>query len=97
MTEERYRSSVTLMEEKLNSSLEIKTAFTFQALFIKGFCLFLKKRQNPFVERVSEYTLLRVTKERYVLQAGRVVQQGSFEELAAREGLFAQLMQRQMA
>lgn len=33
----------------------------------------------------------------YVLQAGRVVQQGSFEELASQEGLFAQLMQRQMA
>jgi ATP-binding cassette subfamily C protein len=33
----------------------------------------------------------------YVLQAGRIVQQGSFEELASREGLFAELMQRQMA
>lgn len=33
----------------------------------------------------------------YVLQAGRVVQQGSFEELASQEGLFVQLMQRQMA
>lgn len=33
----------------------------------------------------------------YVLQAGKVVQQGSFDELAFIEGLFAQLMQRQMA
>ncbi|MEH1901854.1 MAG: NHLP bacteriocin export ABC transporter permease/ATPase subunit [Nostoc sp.] len=33
----------------------------------------------------------------YVLQAGRVVQQGTFQELAAVEGLFAQLMARQMA
>jgi ATP-binding cassette subfamily C protein len=33
----------------------------------------------------------------YVLQAGRVVQEGSFEELASQEGLFAQLMARQMA
>ncbi len=33
----------------------------------------------------------------YVLQAGRVVQQGSFEDLASGEGLFAQLMARQMA
>lgn len=33
----------------------------------------------------------------YVIQAGRVVQQGSFEELASVSGLFAQLMQRQMA
>lgn len=33
----------------------------------------------------------------YVLQAGRVVQQGSFEALASQEGLFARLMARQMA
>ncbi|MDZ8221836.1 NHLP family bacteriocin export ABC transporter peptidase/permease/ATPase subunit [Nostoc sp. ChiVER01] len=32
----------------------------------------------------------------YVLQAGRVIQQGTFQELATREGLFAQLMVRQM-
>lgn len=32
----------------------------------------------------------------YVLQAGRVVQQGRFEELANQAGLFAHLMQRQM-
>jgi NHLM bacteriocin system ABC transporter ATP-binding protein len=33
----------------------------------------------------------------YVLQAGRIVQQGTFEELAGREGLFAQLIARQVA
>ncbi|WP_414582709.1 NHLP bacteriocin export ABC transporter permease/ATPase subunit [Scytonema sp. PCC 10023] len=33
----------------------------------------------------------------YVLQAGQIVQQGSFEYLASVEGLFAQLMARQMA
>jgi ATP-binding cassette subfamily C protein len=33
----------------------------------------------------------------YVLQAGRVVQQGRFEALANEEGLFAQLMARQVA
>jgi ABC-type bacteriocin/lantibiotic exporter with double-glycine peptidase domain len=32
----------------------------------------------------------------YVLQEGRVVQQGSFKQLANQEGLFAQLMIRQM-
>ncbi|PMB14638.1 NHLP bacteriocin export ABC transporter permease/ATPase subunit [Fischerella thermalis] len=32
----------------------------------------------------------------YVLQGGRVVQQGSFDELAQQQGLFAQLMARQM-
>ena len=33
----------------------------------------------------------------YVLEAGRVVQQGSFEELAAQPGLFAKLIKRQIA
>jgi ABC-type bacteriocin/lantibiotic exporter with double-glycine peptidase domain len=33
----------------------------------------------------------------YVLQAGRIVQQGSFTELADQTGLFAQLMSRQTA
>lgn len=33
----------------------------------------------------------------YVFQAGRVVQQGSFEELSNQEGLFARLIARQMA
>jgi ABC-type bacteriocin/lantibiotic exporter with double-glycine peptidase domain len=32
----------------------------------------------------------------YVLQAGKIVQQGNFEELAALEGLFANLMKRQI-
>ncbi|MEL6815935.1 MAG: NHLP bacteriocin export ABC transporter permease/ATPase subunit, partial [Cyanobacteria bacterium J06598_3] len=33
----------------------------------------------------------------YVIKAGRVVQQGSFDELAAQAGVFAQLIKRQMA
>jgi ABC-type bacteriocin/lantibiotic exporter with double-glycine peptidase domain len=33
----------------------------------------------------------------YVVDAGRIVQQGSFAELSARPGLFARLMARQMA
>ncbi|MEO0987690.1 MAG: NHLP bacteriocin export ABC transporter permease/ATPase subunit [Cyanobacteria bacterium J06639_14] len=32
----------------------------------------------------------------YVIEAGRLVEQGSFEELAAQSGLFAQLIKRQM-
>ena len=32
----------------------------------------------------------------YVIEAGRIVQQGSFEELASAEGLFARIMARQM-
>jgi ABC-type multidrug transport system fused ATPase/permease subunit len=31
----------------------------------------------------------------YVLERGRIVQQGSFDELAQQEGLFARLMARQ--
>jgi ATP-binding cassette subfamily C protein len=33
----------------------------------------------------------------YVLQAGRIVQAGTYEELAGQEGLFAELIKRQMA
>ncbi len=33
----------------------------------------------------------------YVIKAGRVVQKGSFDELAAQPGVFAQLIKRQMA
>jgi ATP-binding cassette subfamily C protein len=33
----------------------------------------------------------------YVVEAGRVVQQGGYEELVAEEGLFARLVQRQSA
>jgi ABC-type bacteriocin/lantibiotic exporter with double-glycine peptidase domain len=33
----------------------------------------------------------------YVIDAGRVVQQGTFPELVAQPGLFADLMRRQMA
>jgi NHLM bacteriocin system ABC transporter ATP-binding protein len=33
----------------------------------------------------------------YVLEAGRIIQQGSFAELAAQPGLFAQLIKRQLA
>jgi ABC-type multidrug transport system fused ATPase/permease subunit len=32
----------------------------------------------------------------YVIEAGRVVQQGSFEALAREEGVFAQLIARQL-
>jgi ABC-type multidrug transport system fused ATPase/permease subunit len=31
----------------------------------------------------------------YVVEAGRVVQQGTFEELANQEGMFAKLMSKQ--
>jgi ABC-type multidrug transport system fused ATPase/permease subunit len=33
----------------------------------------------------------------FVLEAGRVVESGSYAELIAREGLFAKLAQRQLA
>ena len=33
----------------------------------------------------------------YVLSAGRVVQQGTFEELSSAEGIFRRLVQRQLA
>ena len=33
----------------------------------------------------------------YVVESGRIVQEGSFDELSRQEGLFARLMARQLA
>ena len=57
----------------------------------------LDKLQVTRIAIAHRLSTIRNAHRIYVLQAGRVVQQGSFEELASLEGLFAQLMQRQMA
>jgi ATP-binding cassette subfamily C protein len=57
----------------------------------------LDKLQVTRIAIAHRLSTIRNAHRIYVLQAGRVVQQGSFEELASQEGLFAQLMQRQMA
>jgi ATP-binding cassette subfamily C protein len=57
----------------------------------------LDKLQVTRIAIAHRLSTIRNAHRIYVLQAGRVVQQGSFEELASQEGLFAQLMARQMA
>ena len=57
----------------------------------------LDKLQVTRIAIAHRLSTIRHAHRIYVLQAGRVVQQGSFVELAAVEGLFAQLMARQMA
>jgi ATP-binding cassette subfamily C protein len=57
----------------------------------------LDKLQVTRIAIAHRLSTIRNAHRIYVLQAGRVVQQGTFQELAAVEGLFAQLMARQMA
>ncbi|MCC5609713.1 NHLP bacteriocin export ABC transporter permease/ATPase subunit [Nostoc sp. CHAB 5834] len=57
----------------------------------------LEKLQVTRIAIAHRLSTIRKAHRIYVLQAGRIIQQGTFEELAAVEGLFAQLMTRQMA
>lgn len=56
----------------------------------------LDKQQVTRIVIAHRLSTIRNAHRIYVLKAGRLVQQGSFEELASQEGLFAQLMARQM-
>ena len=56
----------------------------------------MDKLQVTRIAIAHRLSTIRNAHQIYVLQAGRVVQQGTFQELAAVEGLFAQLMARQM-
>ncbi|MGH2416299.1 MAG: diguanylate cyclase domain-containing protein [Microcystaceae cyanobacterium] len=103
--------SVERLSQALKSfrQIELKAAngTQFQATFSAGVVqLYLphwvnleaERRNNHFASFVaSRFTLETYSASPiYVLQAGRILQQGSFEELARVEGLFAQLMARQM-
>jgi len=57
----------------------------------------LEKLQVTRVVSAHRLSTIRNADRIYVLQAGRVVQQGRFEQLASQQGLFARLMQRQLA
>lgn len=57
----------------------------------------LDKLQVTRIAIAHRLSTIRNAHRIYVLQGGRVVQQGTFKELATVEGLFAQLMARQMA
>ncbi|NJM71731.1 MAG: NHLP bacteriocin export ABC transporter permease/ATPase subunit [Scytonema sp. RU_4_4] len=56
----------------------------------------LERLQVTRIAIAHRLSTIRHANRIYVLQDGRVVQQGSFEQLANQQGLFAQLMARQM-
>jgi len=78
-----------LFFDEATSALDNKT----QAIVSES----LDKLQVTRIAIAHRLSTIRNAHRIYVLQAGRVVQQGTFQELAAVEGLFAQLMARQIA
>lgn len=78
-----------LLFDEATSALDNKT----QAIVSES----LDKLQVTRIVIAHRLSTIRNAHRIYVLQAGRVVQQGSFENLASQDGLFAQLMARQMA
>ncbi|BBD63718.1 ABC transporter-related protein [Nostoc commune NIES-4072] len=77
-----------LLFDEATSALDNKT----QAIVSES----LDKLQVTRIVIAHRLSTIRNANRIYVLQTGRVVQQGTFQELAAVEGLFAQLMARQM-
>ncbi|WP_375512541.1 NHLP bacteriocin export ABC transporter permease/ATPase subunit [uncultured Nostoc sp.] len=78
-----------LLFDEATSALDNKT----QAIVSQS----LDKLQVTRIVIAHRLSTIRNAHRIYVLQAGRVVQQGTFQELLTTEGLFAQLMARQMA
>ncbi|MBD2533948.1 NHLP bacteriocin export ABC transporter permease/ATPase subunit [Nostoc flagelliforme FACHB-838] len=78
-----------LLFDEATSALDNKT----QAIVSES----LDKLQVTRIVIAHRLSTIRNAHRIYVLQAGRVVQQGNFQELTAVDGLFAQLMARQMA
>jgi len=78
-----------LLFDEATSALDNRT----QAIVTES----LDKLQVTRIAIAHRLSTIRNAHRIYVLQAGRVVQQGTFQELASVEGLFAQLMARQMA
>ena len=77
-----------LLFDEATSALDNKT----QAIVSQS----LERLQVTRVVIAHRLSTIRSANRIYVFQGGRVVQQGSFEQLANQEGLFAQLMVRQM-
>ncbi|WP_138506656.1 NHLP bacteriocin export ABC transporter permease/ATPase subunit [Nostoc sp. PA-18-2419] len=77
-----------LLFDEATSALDNKT----QAIVSAS----MNKLQVTRVVIAHRLSTIRNADRIYVLQTGRIVQQGSFEELANQDGLFAQLMARQM-
>lgn len=78
-----------LLFDEATSALDNKT----QAIVSQS----LEKMQVTRIAIAHRLSTIRNADRIYVLQSGRVVQQGTFQELATAEGLFAQLIVRQMA
>ncbi|MGL4882580.1 MAG: ATP-binding cassette domain-containing protein, partial [Waterburya sp.] len=78
-----------LLFDEATSALDNKT----QAIVTES----LNKLQVTRIAIAHRLSTIRNADHIYVLQAGRIVQQGSFRELAEQEGLFAHLMARQQA
>ncbi|MEH2179220.1 NHLP bacteriocin export ABC transporter permease/ATPase subunit [Nostoc sp.] len=78
-----------LLFDEATSALDNRT----QAIVTES----LDKLQVTRIAIAHRLSTIRNAHRIYVLQAGRIVQQGTFEELTAVEGIFAQLMARQMA
>ncbi|WP_414756264.1 NHLP bacteriocin export ABC transporter permease/ATPase subunit [Anabaena sp. CCY 9910] len=78
-----------LLFDEATSALDNKT----QAIVSES----LDKLQVTRIAIAHRLSTIRNAHRIYVLQAGRVVQHGTFSELANAEGIFAQLMARQMA
>ncbi|MBD2445594.1 NHLP bacteriocin export ABC transporter permease/ATPase subunit [Nostoc sp. FACHB-152] len=78
-----------LLFDEATSALDNKT----QAIVSQN----LEQLQVTRIAIAHRLSTIRKAHRIYVLQAGRIVQQGSFDELVTVEGLFTQLMARQMA
>ncbi|RUT08787.1 NHLP family bacteriocin export ABC transporter permease/ATPase subunit [Dulcicalothrix desertica PCC 7102] len=78
-----------LLFDEATSALDNKT----QAIVSES----LDKLQVTRIVIAHRLSTIRSANRIYVLQAGRIIQQGTFSELALETGLFAQLMQRQIA
>ncbi|MBP5972228.1 NHLP bacteriocin export ABC transporter permease/ATPase subunit [Brasilonema sp. CT11] len=77
-----------LLFDEATSALDNKT----QAIVSQS----LERLQVTRIAIAHRLSTIRHANRIYVLQDGRVVQQGNFEQLANQQGLFAQLMARQM-
>jgi NHLM bacteriocin system ABC transporter ATP-binding protein len=78
-----------LLFDEATSALDNKT----QAIVTES----LNKLQVTRIAIAHRLSTIRNADRIYVFQAGRIVQQGSFNELTEKEGLFANLMERQTA
>jgi ABC-type bacteriocin/lantibiotic exporter with double-glycine peptidase domain len=74
--------------DEATSALDNRT----QAIVTEG----LNKLQVTRIVVAHRLSTIRQTDRIYVIEAGRVVQQGFFDELMRQDGLFLRLMQRQM-